>query len=344
MDILFRKENKELFAEHWRSFVADNNLGPENLLENIDYLLAYSENLESDQSFVATKNNQPVACVFLPIEKNSEYKSISIANSFMPAPIFINQKNLEQDIMNKIDQIAKENNVAKIMFRIDPLERQHYSYNYLLNYDYLNVSLVGYVVDCQNIDLRRNHQRAVKKIEEDPDYAIYIMDKYNSDYQIHGTYRKLHHKCAGRVTRPKETYDLQFKMLEQGTAVLVGLKYKRAFIAFTYYTFSADKASSFSAADDPDFDHLPLYHIINKKALEYLKKLGIREMDMGQPLNTSGQLFYSPDQKQKNIALFKTGFNGHFVNNFQGVKYFSKKLFQKEIKNFYKNYQVSGYE
>ena len=62
-------------------------------------------------------------------------------------------------------------------------------------------------------------------------------------------------------------------------------------------------------------------------------------MDMGQPLNTSNQLFCFPDAKQKNIALFKIGFGGRFVENFQGVKYFSKAAFRRDIENFAKQYE-----
>ncbi|PIP76066.1 hypothetical protein COW86_00220, partial [Candidatus Kuenenbacteria bacterium CG22_combo_CG10-13_8_21_14_all_39_9] len=327
-DIINRKDNQRLFAQYWQEFVAHNKLGPEYLLTNIDYLLAYSDKLVTDRSFILAKNNQPVAVVFLPIEKDEQYKSMTIAQSFVPAPVFLAQKDLEANIMHSIDQIASTENVAKIMLRIDPLEHQQYPYNFLINYDYLDASLLGYLLDCQQPEMRRNHRRAVKKIQDDPDFSIFIMDQKNSDYQIHETYRAFHHKCAGKITRPKATFDWQFKMLEQGNAVLVGLKYKDQFIAFTYFTYQADKAVSFSAADDPAFDHLPLYHIINAQALAYLKNHGVKEMDMGQPLTISDQFFYHPDAKQKNISLFKTGFGGRFVQNFYGVKYFSQQLFE----------------
>ena len=203
-DIINRKDNQRLFAQYWQEFVAHNKLGPEYLLTNIDYLLAYSDKLVTDRSFILAKNNQPVAVVFLPIEKDEQYKSMTIAQSFVPAPVFLAQKDLEANIMHSIDQIASTENVAKIMLRIDPLEHQQYPYNFLINYDYLDASLLGYLLDCQQPEMRRNHRRAVKKIQDDPDFSIFIMDQKNSDYQINETYRAFHHKCAGKITRPKQ--------------------------------------------------------------------------------------------------------------------------------------------
>ena len=61
-------------------------------------------------------------------------------------------------------------------------------------------------------------------------------------------------------------------------------------------------------------------------------------IDMGQPLTISNQLFYYPDEKQRNIALFKTGFGGDFRMQFRGVKYFSKSLFLQDVKLFAEKY------
>lgn len=337
--IIFREQNQNLFKNYWDKYIADNKISPYYLFTNIEYLHAYAAGrIVKDRSFVYIKNNKPVSCVFLPIEAKDGLKSITIAGSFSPAPLFLSQRDLEQKMMNQIDIIAEEEKVKKIMFRVDPLESASYSYNFLMDYDYLDASLVGYLVDCKNISMRRNHQRAVRKINSDNDFSIFIMTKDNKDYQIHEKYRELHHKCSGRITRSKETFDLLFKLLEQGNAILVGLNYKGKFIAFTYFSHNGSKAISYSAADDPDFDHLPLYHIINFNAINYFHRIGIEEIDMGQPFNISNQFFYFPDQKQKNISLFKSGFGGRFVSNFFGVKYFSKDVFEADLDNFKANY------
>jgi hypothetical protein len=164
------------------------------------------------------------------------------------------------------------------------------------------------------------------------------MDRSNADYDLHEEYRMLHHKCAGGETRPKESFDQQFERLKAGQAVLFGLKYKQKNIAFSYFDYNADKAIYFSGADDPDYARFPIYHALIYSAMIYFKRIGVRYLDPEQPACPSVQQDYYPDDKQLNIAFFKRGFGGYFMENFRGIKYFSRELFKKDMKYFEKNY------
>ncbi|MDD5294873.1 MAG: GNAT family N-acetyltransferase, partial [Patescibacteria group bacterium] len=209
-------------------------------------------------------------------------------------------------------------------------------------YNYLDTSILTYVIDLQFKDLfnscRRNHRRNIKPILEDKNFSVFYIDGNNPSYEIHEEYRKLHHKCAGRVTRPKIAFDMQFEKLKQGNAVLFGLRYKNKNIAYVYFEFNSDKAVSFSAADDPDYDKLPLYHVLYYSAMEYLRKRGARYIDTGQPSCPSSQFDYYIDKKQANISLFKRGFGGDFKQYFRGIKYFSEEAFNNDAKKFIDNY------
>lgn len=339
--LIFRQDSEERFRNYWNDYVRIYQTSPQYLLTNLDYLLAYSSSLYKDKSFVYIKNREVVACVFLPIEAVGDTRSVTIGKDFVIAPLFQLYQDIGKYILDKIEAVAREEGIEKILFRIDPLEHESYPYNFLMSHDYLDASLLGYLVDCQNIAMRRNHHRAIKKIISDGNFEVQIMDKQNSDYSIHEQYRLLHHRSAGKVTRSKESFDLQFKLLQEGAAILIGLIYKDNFVAFTYFSHHGSKAVSFSAADDPDFHGWPLYHIINANAFEYFHRNGIKEIDMGQPLNISHQLFYYPDEKQINISLFKTGFGGRFVPNFRGIKYFSRRAFRDDMDKFIKNYENS---
>ncbi|MDP3994135.1 MAG: GNAT family N-acetyltransferase [bacterium] len=328
------------FTDVWVKFQATHETSPYYLPTTLEYFRAYSgKRLAAERSFVVVRGDEPVALAFVPIEEVKGKRSISIGQYFTLAPLWEPLKNLLGFVMAEIDRIATETKAAKAMFRIDLLQHKQYPYNFLLNYDYLNTSLLGYLVDCGSPSWRRNHERAIRKISSNPDYSVYIMDQTNKDYVVHEHYRQLHHKAAGKVTRSKESFDLQYRMLEEGNAILVGLKHKDRFIAFTYFMFYKNGAISFSAADDPEYNELPLYHIINAEGLKYLQKHGVLEMDMGQPLNISNQPFNFPDQKQKNITLFKTGFEGRFMNEFRAIKYFTKETFLEDQQNFSKRYQ-----
>src|SRR3990167_7294637 len=130
---IFYREKPELFNQYWQEYFENNQVSPQYSLISLEYFRAYSIKFASDQSFVYLKNRKPVALAFLPIEKIDGEKSITSGGSFTLAPIFIQQDSIEEEVMAQLDTIARTEKVAKIMFRIDPLERQ-YHYNFFLHY------------------------------------------------------------------------------------------------------------------------------------------------------------------------------------------------------------------
>lgn len=339
-NILFKEKDEKLFWKNWREFTTNKNFAPRYLESTIKYYLSFIEDsIIFDKSFVYLTDNKPVAGVFLPIEKNNNNLTASFKGGYIDAPIY-SDKLIEKKVFTIIDDIAVQNQIAKIMFSIEPL--QGHSYSYLQEYSYLDTSILSYVFDLTKEDLlgscRRNHKRNIKKIKNNIDFSVFYINKNNPSYEIHEEYRRLHHKCSGKITRPKKTFDLQYEQLKQGKAVLFGLKHKNKNIAYLYFIYNADKAISASAADDPDYDELPLYHILYYSGMKYLKKIGIRYIDTSQPSGPSAQINYYPDKKQLNIAHFKQGFGGSFKPYFRGIKYFSKSLFKKDIETFITDY------
>jgi len=324
--LVFKEENEELFWKYWNEMAkkASYRYFPTNLK-------TYNYGGKNDKSFVYLVNNQLAAGVFLPIEKIEKF--------FINAPIFKFMA-VSKEIFKIINKIAVENGIKKIMFEIDPLE--NYSYNYLQKYGYLDATILSYVVDLTVDDLlatcRKGCRNDIKSILKDKNFSVFFIDKNNADYNIHKEYRELHKKCAGKETRAKKTFDWQFERLKEGKAVLFGLKYKNKNIAYSYFEFNKEKGVYYSSADDPDYDRMHIYHILIYSAMEYLKKKGVKFLDMGQPASPSLQFNYYPDKKQINIALFKRGFGGEFRPLFRGIKYFSEEAFKKDIKEFIDNY------
>lgn len=341
--ILYKNKNEELFWQYWQKMVVANHISPRYLKTNIETYLSVLKNdpcFFEDASFVYLIDNKPVAGVFLPIEKREGSLAVSYKADFANAPIFAESVD-KKKIFAFIDEIAKEKNIAKIMFSIDPLESE--SYNYLQEYNYLDASILTYVInlDCAG-DLmkacRKGHRCDIKKALMNEDFSVFFVDKQNPSYETHEEYREFHHKCSGRITRAKETFDLQYEDVKNGNAVLFGLKYKEENIAYAYFKYNFEKAVYASGADNPEYDKFPVYHILIFSAMEYLKKNGARFINTEQPSSPSAQLAYYPDKKQLNIALFKRGFPGGYANNHRGIKYFSKKAFDGDIQRFAENY------
>jgi hypothetical protein len=346
-EILLKKQNEQFFWYHWEKMAAENQASSCYLKLTQKYLISISRGrglFVDDKSFIYLVNGIPAAAVFLPIEKNRGNFNISILGGYINAPIFSKDAK-RAGIFSIIDQVAVKEGVGKAMFEIDSLDEKC-SYNYLQRYGYFDTSILAYLIDLtvsENLfrSCRKGHRCDIKKILNNKDFEVFFVNKGNPSYTLHEEYCKLHHKCSGRITRSKESFDLQFEKLKQGNAVLVGLKYKQKNICFSYFEFAFDKAIYISGADDPDFDKIPLYHVLIFSAMEYLKKKGICCIDPGQPASPSAQFNYYPDKKQLNIALFKRGFGGKYVQNFRGIKYFSKLVFRQDAEEFIKKYEDS---
>lgn len=342
--IIFKEENEELFWDQWNKLIDARNLSHRYLAINLKHNLTFLENFHSDKSFVYLENNEPLACVFLPIEKDGNNLSISFKGGYVDAPVSFDTR-IQKKIFTIIDEIAEKNKVTKIKFAIDVLSGDNY--NYLIKYGYLDSSILTYIFDLSRDLLescRRGHKCDIKKIIKDEKFKIFFVDKDNPSKELFKEYVRLHHKCSGRITRPQITFDIQFEKIKADCAFLVGLEYEKKNIAFVYFEYNADKAIYASAADDPDYDKLPLYHILIFRAMEYLKEKEVRVVDTGQPSCPSPQFDYYIDKKQTNIALFKRGFGGYFKENFRGIKYFNEEAFRNDAKNFIDNYSKLFYE
>ncbi len=359
-EILYKEKNELLFWKYWQELVDRNDMSAKYLRPTIDARIINSKDkglFHSDKSFIYLVDNKPMAGTCLIIEKKGQDLVGSLGNDYIYAPIFDKQfssfgQTIEKKVFAIIDNIAVENKVKKIMFWIDSLNTA-VIYNYLHKYNYLDSSILSYFIDLSLFEgaedilksCRKGHKCDIKRILNDAKFFIFIVDKNNPSYEAHEEYRKLHHKCSGRITRPKETFDLQFEKLKQGNAALFGLSYKEKLnstaknIAYSYFEFNAERANYASAADDPCCGQFFLYHALFFSAVKYLKEIGIKYIDAEQPASPSMQYDYYPDRKQLNIALFKRGFCGDFKPAFRGIKYFSKSAFKKDTEKFIANYK-----
>jgi hypothetical protein len=212
MEIIYKNENSKIFWQKWGEYIKNNPSSFRYLPLYVDYMLYYTNNLFKDMSFVVIENNKCVGICFLPIEKN-KYNTISLAAGYTIAPLSVNER-IEKVIFKQIDDIAKKYEIKFIKFFLDPLIEYNPKFNILLKYNFFNTSSTDCIVDLRKNDLWKNLRKSYKPIIngilKKNDYEIFIMDKNNADYEIHEFYRKLHHKCAGKVTRKKETFDKQF--------------------------------------------------------------------------------------------------------------------------------------
>jgi len=343
MQIIYKNDNSKLFWEKWNEYIKDNLSSFRYLPLYIDYMLYYSNYLYKDSSFVVVNNDKCVGICFLPIEKD-KYKSITLSGGYTIAPLAINSK-IEKVIFEEIENIVKNENIKIIKFFLDPLIIVYkQNFNTLLKYGFLDTSATDCLVDLRKDkkelwrNIRRRYKSMINKVIKDNNFEIFIMNKENANYDIHEYYRVLHHKCAGKITRSKKTFDKQYEMLKEGFATLIGLKYKDKFIGMQYF-FQYQKTVVYaSGADDPEYteNKFNIYHPILWQAQIYFKKKGFEFLEYSQPCGYSKVQGFDDylDEKQLNISYFKRGMGSKMLTLYRGIKYYDKELLIKDIENF----------
>ena len=110
------------------------------------------------------------------------------------------------------------------------------------------------------------------------------------------------------------------------------LKRAKTIIAFSLFIKFKDGAYYGSAADDPDVQvDVPIAHIIQWKAIEWLKEKKIKYYEIG--WQQFGNQFYDfPSYKELSICFFKRGFGGLSVPLFRGEKFYDVKFMEQTLK------------
>jgi hypothetical protein len=347
MNIIFRKDDEKRFSELWSDFISDKPFSGLYSLLFLKYMTVYSKDFTKDLSFVAEEGGKCVAIVPLFLENPGGSPQFTYGNSFIRAPICTNNK-VEKTIFSKIDELAKEYCAVKTMQMVDPsywLFTEEKS-NLLQKYGYLDASLSTNVVDLSVPEERlfsglRCYQNNCYKSEiktlTGNDFSVEISDNTCPDKSLHEEYRVMHAKAAGRVTRSKETFDLQFQMLKEGVSTLFCLKHSGKPVSFTYFTHSNLHAYYGSGAEDPDCGiKSGLYTTLIWEAMKYYKKRGVKYLETGWQ-QFGPQLFDNPSKKDVALSFFKRGFGGFNIPLMRGVKYYDSSALEQDISEAVKN-------
>lgn len=342
--IITRKNDKNAFLNTWAKYIEVNTASYKYLPLYVDFMLGYIKNIVSDESFVIVRDNTPVAIAFLPVEQIDNKNLISLCGDYTIAPLAINN-NIEKTVFDYILYVAKEYNVQSIKFLIDPLIVEYTNkFNHLIKYGFVDTSssdgLMDMRPDKEEIwkNIRKSYKPLINGILKNPEYEIVKIDAKNPDYDVHEKYRELHHKCSGRITRAKSTFDAQFEMLKNDLGSIFGLKKNGVFIGFNYFLHYQKTAVYYSASDDPDYENfkIPTYHALLWVATEYYKERGFEFMQYSNPCGYAKASGFDDylDEKQLRISSFKIGMGVNVVPFFRGVRYFNKELFLEDLNKF----------
>ena len=309
----------------------------------IEYRLEYHP---VQMSFFIRENNKFMAVCPLILENHDGKKEFSFSSFAVPSPVMSDdtgskkQKKVLDFIFEYIDDQAKMLAVKKASFRFSPLadlciKSNGYPSNYLLKYGYLDATFNTQILDISpepeqiKSDVRKGHKYDISRASKQLDVHVY--DAESIDRATFDLYCELHHKDAGRVTRPPITFDMMFDWIKKGYAILAGarLKEKDQFIGFSYHIIYKSGAYYASACSDPDCGEMPIAHCILWESIRWLHNKGIQFFEIGWQFYGS-EFHYHTSPKELQISKFKRGFGGDQVSQIVGEKYYDTDFFEKE--------------
>lgn len=304
------------------------------------------DRFEKDVSFLVVENKNILAALPLFVEKD-KVRTLSCGGGYLRGPLIKNnleskvQKNILKKIFSEIDLIAQENQIDKVMMLLDPLSKTM-GFNLLLEFGFLDSSINTNIVNLQ-LDipilwksLRKSYQSIINKGKRT--YKVVIVDYKDPKYDLHEKYRILHHKCAGRVTRPITTFDLQYEMIQDDNAVLIGLEFENKFVAFSYFFHHNRSIYYASSSDDPEYEFpVPYEHIIIWSAIEYYKLRGFDDFEIGWQF-FNANMFDTVSDKEIQISFFKRGFGGDNYTLYRGIKYYNMEVKIQELTDSYQKF------
>lgn len=329
------------FYPLWEKFTRNERSAWQYCSFNLRYQEAYCEPwIIKNLSFVLVHEGRPCGLCPLFLEKHGEIKSFSLAGGYLPAPLpglTAGKKRfgkIERACFDEIDRLAGEYGAAVARFVVDPVGSNQ-KYNFLQAYGYLDASLASVVLDMDKDEnelragLRKSYKALINKGKRE--FNFEIIDHENYDFSFVDRYRLMHHKAAGRVTRPLKTYEIQGEAIQNDRAALINIKVGDVYAAMGYFIHIGKDVYYGSLATDPDVElPVPTGPSMMWAAIEYYRHRGFKWLDIG--IQHFGvQLYATPCDHEIDIGMFKRGFGADIVSMYMGVKYYNAEFMRKEL-------------
>lgn len=339
---LDRQSDPAAFDLEADRFCRDHGLDYRFTPEFCGYWRAYSGAVERDASFLLRDGDTTVGLAFVPLERRNGELGVTIAGSAILAPATLNEE-AERAAFARLDEIALEAGAARVALNASPASHR-WDWNRLRIYGFVDCSALDVVVDLKLDDaalwssLRKSYKALINKYSDRNGCETLVVDAAAPDRELHETYRALHAKAAGRVTRDKVTFDLQYEMLLQGNATLLALRCADGIAGCAYFGHNGAAVDYFSMADDPDMAplRLPISHVLLWAAVRHFKARGFAMLRLSQPAGFSAVEGFGDyaSPKELTIAHFKHGIGTRIIPAFRGVRYYDDAAFERDVEQF----------
>ncbi len=347
-EIEFVPLTRNLYAE-WDRFCLDNSdAWFWHTSAWLEYTLQYRPSLRpNSQSFLYLLEDRVIAVCPLIVEsyeyEDSRISEFSYGGDAGPMPVFADnlagkiRKEAIEKVYSHLNFLAKKLNLGRVSFRSSPPAPSFWrpgipTINPLTKLGFADISFATQVLDLSLDEellmrnMRKGHRADINRARKT--LRATVFDRDSISREVFERYRMLHHKAAGRVTRPLATFEMMFQWIKEGLAILSCASLQETDVGFALVSVYKDAAYYSSSCEDPEHNHLPIGHILQWEAMRWLKRHAIRRYEIG--LQFYGPLLHAEiSQKDVNISLFKRGFGGVTVPCWRGEKFYSKSYYRK---------------
>lgn len=287
----------------------------------IEYQKEYcSESNFTDLSFVIEENNNPILGIIMSLDqKKNGYAELS----GFGRPIFYLEANdvgyqLLKGARRKLKKVFKNNlnthEVNRVTYK-DFLPKNNLTFlgNYLLFNGASTDPFFTQIIDLSLTEsllhnsLRKSYQSLINWGKKN--LEIYILDIENIKYDDIESFRKIHIVTAGRETRSKQTWEIQYEMVKNGEAFIVMGEYENNLVTASLFLSSLKYCYYGVSTSNRELFEKPISHAIIWNAILYAKKTGCHYFEMGEQLfPNQGESLLT--KKELGISTFKKGFGG----------------------------------
>jgi FemAB family protein len=311
--------NADINTQNWQKVLklSKNEISNFYLLGTVNYYAAYFlKNKSINLSFVLYHEKQPVGIMPLIAHKGIDgCWLLSSQGEAIIEPIFIKSLNkkikkiFEIKILNLIFDLSKELKILICHFtNINHLNLSNW-YSNLLECASSVYTTHHYFVNL-SLDIGEIKSRIRKR------YRTYI-NKGNQEWQIkvhenisNNLFKDLillHKQVAGRTTRPIESWELQKQSINEKEAFLITISDKHnKLIGFGLFNNSQYSGKYSVGVYKRELFDKPLGHVVQMKAIEFLKNKGLKWYEIGQKHIRCDKK--KPSKKEIDISFFKKGF------------------------------------
>lgn len=288
--------------------------------DEIDYQISYwagSGVSIKDMSMIIIHDNQPCGIWPLSISGVSQNLKIGSNGDFLMPPLFfpgLAQKTVKAIIercLNFIECLARYFNLinwssAESFIGLSEISDWHD--RSLRRYSELTIKHELFSDLSKNLsDIKSGIRKSYKALITSGSklWDVHVLDCHGSGHWEE--YRLLHQQVAGRVTRSEDSWARQYRAIQEQKAFLVYLRDATGrMVGGGLFRFTRDEGVYAVGAYDRNLFDKPLGHVVQYRAIEELKKRGVRWYKLGSRPYPSDDPVPSP--KELSIAEFKHGF------------------------------------